>query len=520
MYAPLDPKLQKMHDKEKRLLEDLERKYPKAATDDFQKSCITWELLYGGKSVWIIDCPQRDVQKTMDTFNEMLGIFSGFEAGITTSAVTDKPDGSPMGFQILCRENAKDSVKAKLTLMGIPDSEMHWIPELELRRQFEDWKKQQQLNQRFKERLAKKTGHRQMKPNVPNSDQNGRFKLIVDQTKAHKDFIALRDLAHYAGARQLMNELYSSMGDTDGNFLSNFQSHGFHSRLFELACYGYLKAQGFSVNRNFPSPDFLVSLGKEKVAIEAVTVNPSSGLARDISLDVSYPKLSFGDLYNKSTNEFPIRMGTALLKKLKKRYWLLPHCQKIPFVLITSPFYEPGSIFHIDDSLARYLYGGWDVFPDWVNHKGLFTRVVPIKSHKYERKELRANFFSQPMSENVSAVIYSNSYTTCKFVRMAIQMGLESKFIAIKSGTCLLPSENGDILTQEFEYRVGDQTAPIENWFQGLTIFHNPKAIIPLPENIFRSTNVYQVQNGKLIRDVNSFHPLVSFTVISPVGDK
>jgi hypothetical protein len=79
--------------------------------------------------------------------------------------------------------------------------------------------------------------------------------------------------------------------------------------------------------------------------------------------------------------------------------------------------------------------------------------------------------------------IYSNSFTACKFVRMAIQMGLESDFQALRMGTCLLPGENGDILTQDFEYRVADQNVPVETWFQGLTVFHNPKQEIRHPDD-------------------------------------
>jgi hypothetical protein len=47
----------------------------------------------------------------------------------------------------------------------------------------------------------------------------------------------------------------------------------------------------------------------------------------------------------------------------------------------------------------------------------------------------------------------------------------------------LLPGENGDILTQDFEYRVADQNVPVETWFQGLTVFHNPKQEIRHPDD-------------------------------------
>jgi len=518
MYLPFDQELQKIHDKDKRRLRELERKYPKAKTDSFQKSCMTWEFLYGGKALWMIDCPNRDVQKTMDTFNKMFDIFTGFKAGLATSAVADKPDGHAIGIQVLCYETAKDTIKAKLKSLGVEDTEMHWLPEAELRRQFEDWRKQQRRHHKFAKSPTKTTAIKdEVASDVGISELGNLFRLIVDEDKAHPDFIALRDSVHHVGARKLMNELYLRMGDPNGNFLSDFQSNSYHSRLFEIACYGYLESHGFAINRTFPSPDFLVSSGNDRVAVEAVTANPSSGLAGDISAVGINPLLPFEDLYDKSTNEFPIRMGDALLKKLQKKYWLLPHCQNIPLVLIISPFYEPGSIFYIDDALARYLYGGWDVFPDWVKYNGLLTRAIPIMSYQYGEKSLTTNYFSQPMSEHVSAVIYSNSFTECKFVRMAIQMGLESKVEATRIGTCLLPREDGDLLARDFEYRVADKTAPIETWFQGLTIFHNPKALIPLPEDFFKSTNIYQVRNGRLNRRVNDFHPLVSFTIINPV---
>lgn len=518
MYLPFDQELKKIHDKKNRWLRELERKYPKAKTDSFQKSCMTWEFLYGGKALWMIDCPHRDVQKTMDTFNKMFDIFSGFKAGLATSAVADKPDGPATGFQILCYENAKDTIKAKLKSLGVEDSEMHWLPEAELRKQFEDWRKKQRQHQKLEKSPAKATAIAdEVDSDVGSSGLGNLFRLIVDEDKAHPDFIALRDSIHHVGARKLMNELYLRMGDPNGNFLSDFQSNSFHSRLFEIACYGYLESHGFAINRTFPSPDFLVSSGNDKVAVEAVTANPSSGLAGDISAVGIDPWLPFEDLFDKSTNEFPIRMGDALLKKLQKKYWSLPHCQNIPLVLIISPFYEPGSIFYIDDALARYLYGGWDIFPDWVKYNGIFTRYVPIKSHQYDEKLRTTSFFSQPLSEHVSAVIYSNSFTESKFVRMAIQTGLESKVEATREGVCLLPRKNGDSLTQDFSYHVADKTAPEETWFQGLTIFHNPKALIPLPDNFFKSTNVYQVRNGNLERRVNDFHPLASFTIMNPV---
>ena len=517
MYLPRDPELQKLHEKINRQLEDLERKYPKAQTDSFQKSCMLWELVYGERGSWVIDCPTRDVQTAMDEFGETFGVFSGVKAGLAIRAVSDKPGGQASGFQVLCYESARDTVRTKLKSLGIDDSEMHWLPENELRRQFNEWKKQQRKGIKREELYLKKraiTNH--VNSEFPSNGRNDLFRLIVGESRAHPDFIELRGLSGYEGARELMNEIYSRMGDPTGNFVQDFQTNSYYSRLFELACFAYLESHGMNIDMSFDRPDFLVSTGDQKVAIEAVTVNPSSGLASGVSLrDLKI--LSPEEMYEKSTNEFPIRMGTALLKKLHQAYWSEPHCQDIPLVFIIGSFHEPGSTFYIDESLGRYLYGGYDMFPDWVDYKGLYSRVIPIESHQYGGKTLISNFFSQPFSEHVSAIIYSNAFTITKFVRMAIQMGLEATIEAAREGFCQLPEDNSDFAIQGYKYRVGELASAIETWFQGVTIFHNPNALVPLPGDYLKSTKVCQISNGKLNRRVTDFHPLTSFTVMYPI---
>jgi hypothetical protein len=517
MYLPPDPELKKLHEKINRRLEILDGKYPKAQTDDFQKRCMIWELVYGGRASWVIDCPNRDIQTTMDKFHETFNVFSGCKAGLGTVAVSDKPDGEATGFQVLCYESTKDTVRTKLKSLGIEDSEMHWLPENELRRQFNEWKEQQRKGMKQKERLSKKrviTNRVNSEPTK--SRKRDLFRLIVDESRAHPAFIELRNSIGHAGARNLMNEIFSHMADPTGNFIQDFQTDSYYSRLFELACFAYLESHGTHIDMSFAKPDFLVRAENQKVAVESVTVNPSYGLASKISLrdlEIQSPE----ELYEKSTNEFPIKMGTTLLRKLHQAYWSEPHCQNIPLVFIIGPFYEPGSMFYIDESLGRYLYGGYDLFPDWVDYQGLYSRVIPIKSHQYKEKTLISNFFSQPFSEYVSAVIYSNSFTESKFVRMAIQMGLETAIEATREGFCQLPGDKDDFSIQEFKYRVGEFASATETWFQGVTIFHNPSALIPLPDDFFKSTKVCQIVNGKLNRRVTDFHPLTSFTLMNPI---
>ncbi len=79
--------------------------------------------------------------------------------------------------------------------------------------------------------------------------------------------------------------------DVDGNFVEQFQSTGFDSRVWELYLNSYFKEEELFVNRENNTPDFIVEKYGVKIAIEAVIVgrkndNPVKfipNFARDIS---------------------------------------------------------------------------------------------------------------------------------------------------------------------------------------------------------------------------------------------
>jgi len=196
----------------------------------------------------------------------------------------------------------------------------------------------------------------------------------VDPERAHVAFQQLLGSPVHFGARNLMSHLFGRMGDPDGNFIKDFQTDGFHSRMFEIACFAYLEAQGFEIERS-SRPDFIVSRGAVRVALEATTANPRSGRSTDISV-AKVKKLSYQEIVQEADEDFPIRMGSALRSELEKRYWELPECKDIPFVLIVGPFHEPGSTTYVDESLVRCLYGV-EVFDDWTERNGVLVLPGP-----------------------------------------------------------------------------------------------------------------------------------------------
>jgi hypothetical protein len=166
-------------------------------------------------------------------------------------------------------------------------------------------------------------------------------------------------------ARDLMNALLGRMGDPNGNFLRDFQRDGFHSRVFELACFAYLEEAGLAIDRSHESPDYTVFAGGFSAAIEAVTANPPTGQATDLSLRQMAP-LSEDEILHKVAAEVPRRIGNSLLKKLGKGYQNLPHCQGKPLVFMIAPYFEAGAGFYSDDAIAYPLFGDPEGFPEAV----------------------------------------------------------------------------------------------------------------------------------------------------------
>jgi hypothetical protein len=182
------------------------------------------------------------------------------------------------------------------------------------------------------------------------------FAATMPEAKTHPQFRALRDSQFHGEARSLMNELYTRMGDPNGNFIYDFQGDGFHSRVFELACFAYLESAGFSLDRSNEKPDFLAHRGEFTLAIEATTANPSTGRHTDISV-LQMPELSEEQIADKVINDFPRRMSSILNRKLKHKYHQLPQCTGKPLVLMIAPFFEAGSVFYTDEGLVECLYG-------------------------------------------------------------------------------------------------------------------------------------------------------------------
>jgi hypothetical protein len=326
------------------------------------------------------------------------------------------------------------------------------------------------------------------------------FEQVAAEGKLHPNFKALRDVDSHGRARQLMDDLFVQMG-SPRPFVQNFQTGGFHGRVFELGCYAYLRSCGLSVDYRLTSPDFIVSRDGMSAAIEATIAGPSGDQLEDISIGKLVP-LSEEEVSDKVMNDFPIRMARALDAKWRHRYWEQTECVGKPFVIAVAPFFEAGSVTYTDDALLGYLYG-------FANH------------HEFDGRAAPSGFFLRPDVRHISAVLFTNQFTVPRFYRLSVDLSTSQRFVAIREVRFYEKISGPQLGYGEYRYRLDDPSAPDEPWWQGVTLFLNPLAAIPLPEGLLRASSVVRVDyEGNVVRDVLGMHTLTSFMMVHSAGEE
>jgi hypothetical protein len=208
--------------------------------------------------------------------------------------------------------------------------------------------------------------------------------------------------------------------------------------------------------------------------------------------------------------ELVVRLGSALFSKLNKHYWELPHVAGKPLVLAIQNFAGKEAQQLADTALIDYLYG-LRTFGEVDTDGHLKIYNAKIDEH-VGSKAIPSNFFAIPKAENISAVLWTNSGTVAKFARMGFQRGLDSRGIKMRRvGLRFVMNPDSDI-PAPFNYEVGSRW---ESWEEGLVLAHNPRALIPLPEDSFPGVVHHELAENGLIRStLPPFHAIRSRTVI------
>lgn len=338
----------------------------------------------------------------------------------------------------------------------------------------------------------------------------------VPGKKVHPSFVILRDFVGHSAARELIAEMMHHYVDVDGNFIEQFQTTGFDSRVWELYLFAYFNEESLLIERPKPAPDFIVSRGELKVAVEAVTVNRTQSLVE--GNEATAGEMSPEKVVELSKDFMPIKFGSPLYSKLNKRYWELPNIKGFPLVFAIADFHDKASMTWTSTALIRYLYGVHHDFSFDKDGK-LVISSLKIEKHVFKGKEIPSGFFFLPDSEHVSAILFSASGTISKFNRLGKIAGFGEKSVRmIRVGTNHRHDPNS-ALPDQFIFEVNDEY--YETWGEGVSIFHNPNAKIPLPKEIFSSAAHHRFENGQIVSTLPEFHPYGSMThILVPRGKR
>lgn len=332
-------------------------------------------------------------------------------------------------------------------------------------------------------------------------------------SELHPQFISTRDATDYAPARHLIRELQQGFDDPDGNFVEQFQTFGFDARTFEFFLAVMLAEAGHKVDRSYDRPDFFITKNGLTAAVEAVTANPQPGKSIQPYQALGNAQ-SEVEMMQTLEHTLPIRLGSPLFSKLKKKYWELEHVKGHPLVIAIEDFHTAGSLFSSSTPLTNYLYGLGQRW--WHDESGnLVIEYNDVASHKQGDKEIPSGFFRQEGAENISAVLFCNSGTIAKFNRMGHQGAYKTRGVRmLRWGVCYQHDPN-EFMPAPFVYEVGAPGEHVETWGEGTVLIHNPNAAHPLPQ-AWLGTSIEQTISERRVATValERFLPYMSMTNI------
>ncbi|WP_318421777.1 hypothetical protein [Photobacterium leiognathi] len=327
------------------------------------------------------------------------------------------------------------------------------------------------------------------------------FEYIEKREPMPDDYKLLTECDLFSPAKELIAEIAYSFEDPDGNYIEQFQSSGFNSRMWELYLYAFFHEADFMINREFNAPDYVVEKMGQRICVEAVTVNPSQHADNEPE-----PK-SHEEIERLLKDYMPIKYGSPLFSKLNKRYWEKEHVAGNPLLIAIHDFHQTDSMMWSRSALERYLYGAERQHR--FENGEVIQEVTQISEHRWNEKVIPSNYFALDDAKNISAIIHSNQATIGKFLRMGYLAEFGRRDLDIKFVGQGIHFNNQIPLDFEFEVTNGEYA---EYWSDSITIYHNPNALNPLDPDLFPNVAHVFFGDGQFSSIKPAFYPIYGRT--------
>lgn len=302
-------------------------------------------------------------------------------------------------------------------------------------------------------------------------------------------------MQHYP-ALMAIGETYLAMPRPDDNFVSDFRTSNFDSRLWELYLLAAFREQDILVTQNQPSPDFLIERESHQCYVEAVTANPNEPRVPGFGSPTAAP----ADTAERLLGAPAVRFAKTLRSKLQREYEQLPHVKGKPFALAIADFHAPSSMTWSREALPSYLYG---IHPQVAEGSDGPHAIGPPVSVLRGEQQIPAGLFRDPAMAHLSAVIFSNAGTLSKFNRMGFLAGWRPRGLKMVRYGHLFDRTPGALQSIPFELDIlSDEYKAIwpggEAWCQELEVYHNPLATNPIDFDLFPGATHWCEHNGEI----------------------
>lgn len=339
------------------------------------------------------------------------------------------------------------------------------------------------------------------------------FEQEVEDEKLHPNYISLMKNTPKKD-RDILNQWVKGFIDRDNKLVKEFQTT-FNSSFWEIYLYRLFKDLGFNFDWDYNRPDFVLNANGIDFIIEATISNNAQGEKEEWQKEELKKRY---DNYLTTMNEKNmysiIRLSNSFNKKYQKyksSYHKLDHVKNKPFVLAIAPFEQPLHYHQYDRPIMALLYDFYVNEEEYVKNPKEYPNGPPDERLYYVEKpngsEIQLGLFMDERASEISAVLFNPLATFAKAQNMVKdKMGLFSHM--------WINEKNEQFMTTDEQESIED----------GLFIFHNPFAKIPLDKNIFMNDRICQVfmdkDDLKIEKKIGDKHLFFRLTMGINIVDK
>ena len=321
-------------------------------------------------------------------------------------------------------------------------------------------------------------------------------------------FKLLTSTLNHRPALLALGEVYLAMPAPDANFVPDFQTANFDSRLWELYLLAAFREQGVKVAQETASPDFKIERDSHVCHVEAVTANTPGERVQGLTM----PQQAPADLKERLLGAPAARFAKTLRSKLQREYQHLPHVTGEPFALALADFHAPGSMVWSREALPTYLYGILAQVEE--RPSGRVAVGTPVEQLSGD-SGIPAGLFRDPAMAWLSAVIFSNAATLAKFNRMGFLAGWRPPGLSMRRQGVLFDRTPGALVPMQFDLDIlSDEYAALwphgEAWCVELEVYHNPLATRPMAFDLIPGATHWFELNGELVCSTVWEHQVLS----------